>query len=131
MVVFDISMVPQAVIDAWWALCIAVIFAATAYLQKIGKDEAVETTKEVIDYFDPTVKTATTPPEVIPARTYQMSDVTKNWLTAGETPEDAANILEQVIKAEENGQATYRITYSKGWYDIEYGLIKASARLGK
>lgn len=128
---FDISMIPPAVIEAWWALVLVVIAAAAAYLQKLGKDEAVETTKAVIDYFDPTVKTVTTPPEIIPARTYQMSDVTRNWLTVGETPEDAANILEQVTKAEENGQATYRITYSKGWYDIEYGLIKASARAGK
>lgn len=128
---FDISMIPPAVIEAWWALVLVVIAAAAAYLQKLDKDEAVETTKAVIDYFDPTVKTVTTPPEIIPARTYQMSDVTRNWLTVGETPEDAANILEQVTKAEENGQATYRITYSKGWYDIEYGLIKASARAGK
>lgn len=124
-------MIPPAVIEAWWALVLVVIAAAAAYLQKLDKDEAVETTKAVIDYFDPTVKTVTTPPEIIPARTYQMSDVTRNWLTVGETPEDAANILEQVTKAEENGQATYRITYSKGWYDIEYGLIKASARAGK
>jgi hypothetical protein len=131
MVAFDITMIPQTVIDAWWALILAVVFAATAYLQKLGKDEAVETTKEVIDYFDPTVKTSTTPPAVIPARTYQMSDVTKRYLTFDESPADQISILEQIAKAEENGQATYRITTSQGWYDIEYGLIKASGKGAK
>lgn len=128
MVAFDITMIPQAVIDAWWALIIAVIAAAMGYLQKLGKDEAVEAKQAVIDYFDPTVKTVTDPPAEIPARTYTMSDVTKDWLTYGEADADKATILEQVAQAEKNGQATYRVTYSKGYYDIEYGLIKASAR---
>lgn len=98
MVAFDISMVPQTVIDAWWALIIAVVFAATAYIQKLGKDEAVETTKAVIDYFDPTVKTSTTPGSH--SRTDlsdERRDQTVSHIRRGSA--DQVSILEQVAKA--------------------------------
>lgn len=137
--------IPPEVLNALWALIIIVLGWLAAVVQTYGKGKAEdkteaatveataakEETKAVIDYFDPTVKTVTTPPDIIPERTYKMSDATKRWITYSESDADKVAILEQVSKAEEAGQATYRVTYSKGYYDIEYGLVKDSARDAK
>ena len=123
--------IPQAVMDALWALILAIIGWGMAYIQTKKATAAKEETAAVIDYFDPTVKTVEQPPAVIPARTYTMSEETKKWITTGETDADQKSILEQVAAAEVKGLATYKIVYGKGYYDIEYGLIKGSGREGK
>ncbi len=126
--------IPPEVLNAFWAFLIIILGWLAAIIQTIGKgkaeDEKVEAkaeTKAVIDYYDPTVPQANTPPEIIPERTYKMSDETKRWITFEEPPEFQKVILEQVEKAEASGQATYRVSYGPGYYyDIEYGLVKGS-----
>lgn len=123
--------IPQAVLDALWALLIAAIGWIMAYIKAKEVKEAKAETAAVIDYFDPTEKGTEQPPAVIPARTYTMSEETKKWITTGETDADQKSILEQVAANEAKGLATYKVIYSKGYYDIEYGLIKGSGREGK
>lgn len=126
--------IPQAVLDAFWALLIALIGWAMAYIQTVKKNEAVagqvaaeaETTK-VIDFYDP--KTGNTPvPAKVPGRSYLMNDETKRYLTNGMNAEDAAKALKQVAEAEAAGKTDYYIFWSEGYYHVEFGLLSGSGR---
>lgn len=93
-------------------------------------NKATTETKEVISYFNPGDEAVTTAPDVIPGRSYKMSDQTKRWLTFDHPPEEQEMLLRQVAEAEAEKLATYTITVPSAWYDIEYGLIKGSGRTG-
>ena len=51
----DLTIIPQPVFDAWWALILAVIAAAIAWIQNSQK-------KEIIAFYDPKDNTAVSPP---------------------------------------------------------------------
>jgi hypothetical protein len=114
-------------------LLIALIAAIIAWWQMQQKKDAQNDLKQTVAFYDPKDQTVTSandlPPEVVlPGRSYLMDESTKRWITVGETAEDQQTILNQVAAAETNGLAQYRVLYSKGWYVIEYGLIKESGR---
>jgi hypothetical protein len=56
-----------------------------------------------------------------------MNDATIQWLTFDATPENKASILSQIAAAEAQHLATYRINFSGGYSDIEYGLVKGGS----
>lgn len=126
--------IPQAVLDAFWALLIAVIGWAMAYIQMTKKNEAIagqvaaETeTAKVIDFYDP--KTGNAPvPAKVPGRSYLMNEETKKYLTTGMNAEDAAKALQQVAEAEAAGKTDYYVFWSEGYYHVEFGLISGSGR---
>jgi hypothetical protein len=64
----------------------------------------------------------------VPTRSWKMSPETLKWVIFGESQEDQASLKGQILAAEAEGLTSYTIRYSKGYYQIEYGLIKASGR---
>ena len=119
----DISIIPPAVFDAWWALVLAVIAAAVAWIQNSQK-------KEVISFFTPGDNTVMAPPAEVPANSWTMDATTKDWLTCDLTPENKATALAQVAAAEAAGKIEYTIVLPNQVYWIEYGLIKGSTSQG-
>lgn len=90
--------------------------------------KATAQTQEVVSYYNPGDDSVTAAPDVIPPRSYKMSDQTKRWLTFDHSPEEQEMLLRQVAEAEAEKLATYTITVPSCWYDIEYGLIKGSGK---
>jgi len=119
----DISIIPQSVFDAWWALVLAVIAVAIAWVQTIQK-------KDIIAFFTPGDNTVMSPPAEVEAKSWQMDAVTKDWLTCDLTPENKALALSQVAAAEAAGKIEYTIVLPNQVYWIEYGLIKGSTSQG-
>lgn len=119
----DISIIPPAVFDAWWALIIAVIAAAIAWMQNSQK-------KEVISFFTPGDQTVMAPPAGVEGKTWKMDAATKDWLTCDLTPENKALALAQVDSNEAAGKIEYTIVLPNQVYWIEYGLIKGSTSQG-
>lgn len=108
------------------AIAAAVIPAVFAYLKSA---EGKETAEGIISYY--TDGNAKAPEGVaIPERSHRMSEETKEFITHGESPEDKIKMLEQVSKAEAEGKTEYLVTYSKGYYKIQWGLAYGSARWG-
>ena len=83
---------------------------------------------EVQKFFDPTNTTVQTPPDGTPKTSYTMSDEVKNFLISGESEEDKRRMLEQVREAEAKDLCEYRVTYSRGYYNISYGQIAGGAK---
>ena len=119
----DITIIPPAVLDAWWALLIAVIAAVIAWMQNSQK-------KEVIAFFTPGDNSVMAPPAGVEGKTWQMGPETKDWLTCDLTPENKATALAQVASAEAAGKIEYTIVLPNQVYWIEYGLIKGSTSQG-
>lgn len=117
-------MIDEATISQIVALIVAVIMAIYGIWQNRKKNA-------IVAFYDPntvdSVIAAAVPPEV-KADTWKMSDETKRWITYNESPADQALILTAISQAEAERRPVYTITYSKGWYNIEYGLMKASGR---
>lgn len=120
---FDISIIPQSVFDAWWALVIAVIAMLIAWTQNSQK-------KEIVSFFTPGDNTVMAPPADVTPATWQMDAVTKDWLTCDLTSENKAMALSQVAAAEAAGKIEYTIVLPNQVYWIEYGLIKGSTSQG-
>jgi hypothetical protein len=121
--------IPTAVMEQLWALLLVVIAAIIAYLEKRDKDTAINENKQVAAFYDP--RTGNTPaPETVPERAWRMNDETKKFLVSGETEQDAQRLLAQVELAEAEGKTDYFISYPRGWYHINFGLIMGSARGG-
>lgn len=83
--------------------------------------------KNVQNFFDP-ASTVTTVPKNTPTQSYMMSDSVRAFLICGESPADQATMLTQVDEAEAAGKIRYVVTYSKGYYQIEYGQIRGGAK---
>jgi hypothetical protein len=124
---FDI---PATIMDPLVLLIIAIIGFITAYIQKIGKDQAEAKTTEVVAFYDPEDNSSMKPPSEVQARSWKMSDSTKRWLTFDLSPEDAASALKQVEDAERLEKVSYTINLPNGWYEIEYGLMKGGGKTG-
>jgi len=111
--------IPPAIMESLWALALALIMAAIAYLEKLKKDE-------IIAFMDPTDTTTLSAPEGLPAVTYTMGTEEKAKILAGKSAADTQAILQQIATAEAEKLATYTITYQGGSYEIEYGYVKQS-----
>jgi hypothetical protein len=83
--------------------------------------------KNVQDFFDPE-SPVIIPPKNTPTQSYMMSDSVRAFLICGESPADQATMLTQVDEAEAAGKIRYVVTYSKGYYQIEYGQIRGGAK---
>ena len=88
--------------------------------------------KETVEFYTVPTVVPSVPPKAVslglPERSYLMAEWTKKWITFGESEEDKNSLLQQVSIAEEQGLTGYTIRYSKGYYEINWGLIKASGR---
>jgi len=119
--------IPQAVMDALWALILAIIGWVMAYLESQKKQEAQAEKAQVEAFYDPA--SGNTPaPASVPERAWKMSDETKRWLCAGHNETEKAQLLQQVAEAEAAGKTDYYIGYANGWYHINFGLIMGSAK---
>lgn len=102
------------------AAIIAVVTAIEAIYQAMQKRQAITFFTEPLADVKP--KTI----DEMPARSWIMSDTTRRWIKTGEEESDHKRIDEQIAAAESAQQRTYYIDTSKGWYLIEYGLVKGS-----
>jgi hypothetical protein len=121
--------VPPTVMDVLIRLTLALIGWAVAYVQTGKKNEAVGNVTAVTEYFtDGNVKA----PEgvAIPSRSIKMNQETKDFVTNGESDADKVKMLEQISTAEAEGKTEYLITYSKGYYKVQWGLVYGSAQWG-
>jgi hypothetical protein len=108
---------------------VALVAALVAYWQRTQKIEAMNETQQVVSFFDPQDETVMTAPNVVPARSWKMSDETRKWVLVGHDAMNQATLLQQVEEAEEKRLTHYYLTYqdrSGGFYEIEYGLMKGS-----
>lgn len=119
--------IPQAVMDALWALILAVIGWVMAYIQTQKKEEVQAEKAQVEAFYDP-VNGNSPVPASVPERAWRMSEETKRWLCAGHSETEKAQLLQQVAEAEAAGKTDYYIGYSTGWYHINFGLIMGSAK---
>lgn len=103
------------------SLIVALVAAFIAWVKNQEKNEVVAAFTEPAA-AKPSVVAA------LPVRSWTMSESTRRWITFGENDSDKIDILRQVDEAEKAGQVAYTIHYSKGFYLIEYGLIKSSGR---
>jgi len=108
------------------AIAAAIIPLVFSYLKTA---EGKETVAAITEYY---TEGNTKPPEgvTIPERSIRMNDETKQFITNGESDADKVKMLEQVSKAESEGKTEYMITYSKGYYKVQWGLVYGSARWG-
>ena len=86
--------------------------------------------KNVQNFFDP-ASTVTTVPKNTPTQSYMMSEGAKTFLLAGHGPLEQVDMMRQIDEAEAAGKIRYVVTYSKGYYQIEYGQIQGGAGPGK
>jgi hypothetical protein len=114
--------IPAEVLESAWALVLALIAALIAYIEKRQKDTAIAA-------YDVTSTESSDPVVVasLPERTWKMTDSTKRWLTFDATEANKASILAQIDAAEAEHKTKYQITFSGGYYNIEYGLLNGSA----
>lgn len=103
---------------------VEIIIAILGYILAYLKNNEV---KNVQDFFDPE-SPVTTPPKNTPTRSYKMSDSVKAFLICGESAADQAEMLRQVTEAEAVGDIDYIVSYSKGYYVIQYGQITGGAK---
>ena len=82
----------------------------------------------ILGDFDPSDETVTRAPVSVPGRSFRMSNETRRWITRGHSPEEQESLLRQMAEAEAERRATYTITVPSAWYEIEYGLVKSSAK---
>lgn len=123
--------VSQDQLVAFIVALFAVIEALYALLKRKEVQNLESEKEDIVSFYD-SGNTRPIPDEVVqqlPPETYQMDDATKQFVLAGLSPEDRADVLRQIGEAEAAGKVKYIVSYSKGWYRIEYGLI-ASAGAG-
>jgi hypothetical protein len=118
-------------------ILITLAAALIAYVQHRNATKATAetqqaqlTTKQVLSYFDATDDTVTAAPEMVPGRSWKMTDSTKRWLTFDHSMAEQESLLRQVAEAESERLDRYTIRVPSAWYDIEYGLIKGSGKTG-
>ena len=114
-------------------MIVALVAAIVAYWQRTKKIDAENQTQQVVAFFDPKDDTVTTPPVVVPPRTWKMDDATKSWVLVGHDALNQVGLLNQIEEAEVNQLTHYYLTYQDrggGFYEIEYGLMKGSG-IGK
>jgi len=104
------------------------ILALFAYIQNRQKNTIQAENAQVVAFFDPADESVSTAPASVPGRSYKMSTSTRRWLTFDHSPEERESLLRQVAEAESERKATYTITVPSAWYEIEYGLVKASGK---
>jgi len=105
---------------------IAAIIALIAIIKAIY--ETWKNKQVVTFYTEPQAEVSPRVTEKMPARSYTMSEETRRWIKAGESESDRALIDSQINEAEMNGLLSYYVDTSRGWYMIEYGLVKGSAK---
>jgi len=135
--IFELLVALVAAIAAYWQhrqKSRAVVAREEALVEKEVAEAlqwAAESEKDdVVAYFDPDDDTVTRPPEMVPARSWKMSDETRRWVTVGHSPEEQASLLKQIAEAEEKRKMRYIISVPSGYYEIEYGLVKGGGRGG-
>jgi hypothetical protein len=111
-------------------LLVMLAAAIIAYIRTVQMKKAENRTAEVVSYFDPDDDSVKTAPADLPQRSYRMSDATKRWLTFDHPPAEQESLLRQVAEAEVRKQDTYTVSVPSAWYQVEYGLIKASGKGG-
>ena len=121
-----------------YELVIAVVAAVAALFAWIKDKQAKSETARadnnaayadaVQKYFDPTDTTVQTPPDGTPKASYQMSPEVLEFLVSGESEADRNLMLAQVAEAEAKDLCEYRVTYSRGYYNISYGQIAGGAK---
>ena len=104
------------------------IIALFAYMQNRQKNQIKTENEQVVAFFDPSDETVTQAPVSVPGRSFRMSNETRRWITRGHSPEEQESLLRQVAEAEAERIATYTITVPSAWYEIEYSLVKSSAK---
>ncbi len=109
-------------------LLVMLAAAVIAYIQTMQKRSAENLTAQVVSYFDPDDDSVKAAPAELPARSYLMSDATKRWLTFDHPPAEQESLLRQVAEAEAGKRDTYTISVPSAWYQVEYGLIRASGK---
>jgi hypothetical protein len=130
-------------------LVAALIAAIVAYWQNRQKNQAVELKRDadmdrdfaeartshalaqkadVVSFFDPGDDTVTKPPASVPARSWKMSDGTKQWVASDHPPDEQASLLMQIAEAEEQKKSSYIISAPGAYYEIEYGLVKGGGK---
>ncbi len=107
---------------------VAALKDESAKTEKAEKEQVKAEKEDVQKFFDPNDTTVMTAPAGTPTASYTMSDRVKNYLTGGESAEDKASILDQVLKAEQAGYVDYTIHYSRGTYQISYGQISGGSK---
>ena len=110
-------------------MIVALVAAIAAYWQRTKKIDAENETQQVVAFFDPKDDTVTTPPVVVPARTWKMDDATKSWVLVGHDALNQVGLLNQIEEAEGKRLMHYYLTFQDrggGFYEIEYGLMKGS-----
>jgi len=103
-------------------MLLAIIAGFYAWLQNNQKKEVVAF------YAEPASPVSDAVVSTLPVRSWTMTESTRRWITFGESDSDKIEILKQVDASEALGLRSYTIHYSKGFYLIEYGLIKSSGR---
>ena len=114
-------------------MILVLVAAIAAYWQRTQKRDAENETRQVVAFFDPGDDAVTTPPAIVPARSWKMDDATKAWVLAGHDALNQAVLLRQVDEAEATRLPHYYLTFQDrggGYYEIEYGLMKGSG-IGK
>jgi len=111
----------QAVVEKEEALVEKEVAEALQFAAESEQDE-------VVSYFDPEDDKVTTPPDVVPARSWKMSDETKRWVTFSHKPDEQASLLRQIAEAEEQKKMHYFISVPGCFYEVEYGLLKGGGR---
>ena len=108
---------------------IAIAIALVAYWQRHQTLEAQNTTRQVIAFYDPEDDSVTTPPALVPTRSWTMHDGTRNWILSGHDAANQGELLRQIETAESQQLLRYFLTFDDrggGYYEIEYGLMKGS-----
>ena len=102
---------------------VAIIGAVFAYYQAHTKSNAIAA-------YDSSTPQASSPAIIasLPVRTWTIRPEVRRWLLFGESEADQKSINDQIDSAEAARLVKYQITYSRGYYDIEYGALVGSAR---
>jgi len=114
---------------------IAGIFSGFQYKGKkdaqAQRDEAEEELQTTQAFFDPDNTDVMTPTDRTPARSWTMSQCTKDCLMLNCTTEaDKVSVLKQVEENEAAGYVDYTIVFSNGYAKITYGLISEICKQG-
>jgi len=104
---------------------IVIVSWVIAYLEHKKKTDVIAVMSDPVALPDPDrVKVI----DALPSRSWTMSADTLSFILVGEDDADRGLIRAQIEQAERARQLRYQITYSRGGYIIEYGLIKSSWR---
>lgn len=104
-------------------LAVALIMAILALWEKRQADNAEAETKAVIAFYDPNDDSVSTPPSIVPTKTWKMHGETKQWICKGKTAQEKASLLQQIDEAERKNLVDYTITGTTTYHHINYGLV--------